>query len=326
MRGKKIIIIGILILIVAIIGTCFYGHQKYLDTQKQRAAWQEYMDKSRPYRDEVSRLQRELMSLNQPIANEKQKMNIMIGFAASEVSDISYIQEKAAQYLFEPILVLDVTMDIAQITELLQKADPQWEIMLYPPDLSEEACEKLEMVKSHLESMQRQDCGIVFYRAETISQKNMNLLKEQNFIGYTLFHDSPLAGQNENGLIYFDYSRLSGGNTSLEIRLSSCYTKKSSMIYVFDMPSIQLGNLAEKHVNAYLDIISEYSMKENSRFVSVAEVIREILENEQKKTESEAILEEEKIILQNKIDELQETIRQIYTECYRDIQKEETSS
>ncbi len=293
----------------------FEGQKK----QEHSAAYKEYESRTAELRAEQNELRLKLTSLKKDVAYYGEKAKIAVGFTVTDENDISYIKKQAEIYGFSPVIVLDCTMDSSRIAELLYTADMSWETMLYIPFFDNGTSARLISAKASLESLGRKDCGIAFYRTKNISADEIAELRKAGFIGYTFYHDSPVSGQGEDGTIYLDFSYITGDNIIIEDRLSKCYSKNASMMYIFDMNSIRVGNVAEENADAFMRILAEYSNKESCSFSTVSEAATDLLTVNQKKAELEILRDEQADAFEKRIDELERMISEIYNECLADI-------
>ncbi len=268
---------------------------------------------------ERNELRNQLSKLEKEVVYYGESTKIMVGFAVTSTSDISYIREKSEIYQFSPILILDCTMTVSNMMTIIETADTDWEIMLYAPSITDETGIVFETVKKQLETNGRKVGSVVFSRIKSISEKEIALLQTVGFDGYTVYHDSPVSGQSTTGLVYFDFSRITSGEMSVEDRLSPCYSKKASMLYIFDMESIRLGDISEEKVTAFMGTLAEYSKKEGCSFATLSETVIELSKINQVKFEIETFRLEEIESIKNRMSELDDLISQIYRECFEEL-------
>jgi len=288
----------------------------YRDRQEKNAytsAVRELQAEVKPYEKELEALESELDSLEAEGSVSSDAAAIMAGFTVTGVEDLSYIREQAEAYNFSPVLVIDCTMDLSLIGEILEAAEEAWEIMLYAPEFTEEMNVDVLSVLSYLESLEREHSGIFFLRSDFSSSSNIQLLLNDGFIGYTLYNGkSPEAGLTEDGTVYFDYSYLSSTGVSASDRLAALYTNRSSMIFVFDMESIHSGTLTEADVTSLFDTLQEYAAYDDCSFSTVADVVEDIIEIGEKEAARQTAYEERAAKIQERVDELTEIISDIY--------------
>lgn len=229
-RKRKNIICAILCVVVAIvIGYLFYINQQ--NEKEQTVALESLQEELEPYESELQELQAELSDLNNDVSYTSEEAEIIVGFVPSEVADLSYIEEKSETYNFSPVLVLDCTMEVAEVDAIINAADPDWEIMLFSPTFSEDANENVLSVLSLLETRNVEHCGVFLLRSDYYNITNIQLLSDDGFTGYTNYNeDNQQIGQTEDGMIYFEYSYLTSSGTTIASRLYTLYSSKSSMI------------------------------------------------------------------------------------------------
>ncbi|MCD8237799.1 MAG: hypothetical protein LUC92_00440 [Clostridiales bacterium] len=313
-RGSRVISIICVVLSVLLAG--FLAYMIYTDNQQQKsqtAVMEALQAEARPYENELTQLKRELSNLEDSVSYSSEDAEIMVGFVATGDSDIEYIKDKADTYNFSPVLILDCTLDMDIIEKIIESADTSWEIMLYAPTFSEEMNDLVLSVLSYLEDAGREHTGVFFLRSDYSTDANIQLLLDDEFIGYTSYHESsPKAGQTEDGAVYFDYSYLNTSGTSVTSRLSSAYTGKSSIIVAFDMASINSGDLSETYVTSLLDTIEWYTEYDDCSFSTVAAVTEELSSVNSIEADNQASYEKQAAEIQVRIDELEEIIDGIY--------------
>ncbi len=303
---------------IAVCAVFAYFHDKKR-MQAYEQAHDKFMSMASGYKAEQSELRRELEELKKEIDYYGDETNIMVGFAVTSKSDIAYIREKTEKYKFAPTIVLDGTLDFAEMTALLETAEKEWEIMLSAPSLTGYTGTVLASAKAQLEAEGRKVCNVVFSRMTSISTRGEVILSEAGFAGCSVYHDSPVSGQTESGLVYFDFSRIASANVEMEVRLSACYGKAASMIYVFDMESVRAGYVSDGKVEDYLQTLALYAEKENCAFATVTETAAALSGINELKAELNASREQQMVSVEARIKELYKIIMQIHNECFAGV-------
>ncbi len=266
------------------------------------------------YDEEKTRLEKEITDLEKDLNYSRDKSRIMVGFVVNDPSDLAFVRENSQKYQFSPIVIIDCTMQIDNIKACLQEVDASWEIMMYAQTFSDAVKDGSAAVSEYLESVGKKDTGVFFIRGDAHSEESIALLKEAGFIGYTLYHDSPISWQNSDGMIYFDYSHIkSNSNDLVTYRLSECYSKKASMLFAFDMPCIKAGEISEESVSKVLGELSRYAGFSTCDFSTAAEVVSELTsinDTLQEKAEAYTAAKEKN---QPRIEELKKLIAEIYS-------------
>ncbi|MCC8097927.1 MAG: hypothetical protein LIO44_05105 [Eubacterium sp.] len=283
-------------------------------SEKVRAdSIQKLINDAIPYENEELELKKELHNLNEDIAYVSENAEIAVGFIAAGVSDLSYIKNKAETYDFPPVLIIDCTMDMTEIAGIVDAADDSWEIMLYASAFSEEINGNVLSVISYLESVGKEHTGIFLLRSDYNTEANVQLLKDDGFIGYTYYHETlPMAGQMEDGTVYFDYSYLNVIGTSVTKRLSALYVNKASIIIAFDMEGINAENLTEGYMEYIFNGLSKFTEEDDCSFSTVAAIVEELSAINSTEASKQAYYDERSAEIQNRIDELDEIIKNIY--------------
>ncbi|MCD7845178.1 MAG: hypothetical protein LUG57_04880 [Oscillospiraceae bacterium] len=312
--GRGILNAALIVLALALAGVLFFMLNKdNRQTQEQAEQIETLREEARPYEKELQALAEELEDLEDAVSYASETAEFIVGFVVTDVSDLDYIQEKAAAYLFSPVLVLDCTMERTVIEEIVSAANSSWELMLYAPDYLAGVNDQILDVADYLDSVGREYTGVFFLREDYSSADSIQLLAEDGFVGYTSYHsDSPRAGQLEDGMVYFDYSYLSTSGTSVASRLSALYSNKASMLVVLDMASINSGKLTEAYVISLFDRLQSYAENDDCSFSTVTEVVEELSKINDIEAENQAGTEARAAELQERIAELEEIIQGIY--------------
>lgn len=315
-KTVKIICIVLSVILAAALAALLYAD--YQKSKATEARLSEIAERARPYESEIRDLEKELSDLKEGQHYSSEEAEFMVGFIVSEKSDMAYISEISKEYPINPVVVIDCTADISSIAECLDEADAKWEIMLYAPSYSAGINDKVAEVRKHLFNLSKRDTGIFLLRRYNDTETNIALLKQNGFIGYTAYHESPSFGQSENGMVYFDYSLITTDSIDIAARLSACRQKKASMMVVFDISALHTGDLSESTVTRISDELEYYANQENSRFSTVTEVVAEL--SDINRIEAEMVAKNESRIseLNEQIERLNDQINAIWAEWRND--------
>ncbi len=312
---KVVCILLAVVLVAAMAVLCLHEADK---AREYRRITAEYESRTEEYQSQISELRRELEFLEDDVLYCGESARFMIGFEVSDPEDVLYIKALAEKYPISPILVLDCTFETARISELVSGADEKWETMFMVSSLDDSAMENIKTIRSQIELIDANDCGVAFYRSQSISDKHASALKAAGFYGYTVYHDEPISSQEKDGMVYFDFSRIASTDVYIEKRTEACIDKNASIIYIFDMEAIRRGDLPEENVGDYLTTLAEYTKKENCTFSTVSEVIDDLSRANWIKADIEAARAKEIVSIKKHISELEDIISDIYDECFSD--------
>lgn len=311
--GKILKIVAVVLAIGCIIILFLANLYDKKQNNEQTAKFEIIASKVKPYEKELRKLEDELSELKKTYTYSPDNATIMIGFLVSDTTDIEYIRNKSVSYGFSPIILIDCTNSIENITKCVTAADKEWEIMLYTPQFSSEICDTVVSVKNHLKSLNKKDTGVFFLRKDYYTQQNIDLLSQSGFIGYTIYHDSPTSGQAENGAVYFDYSYIRSSGTAITKRLSDTVNKKASTLVVFDMDSIRTNGLSDKTVCDIINYTKELTEDSSCSYATASETVTELSKINQITKELQYEYEKDTAQLQERINELKNNITNIYS-------------
>ncbi|MCD7756682.1 MAG: hypothetical protein LUH45_00695 [Clostridiales bacterium] len=316
MYGRKIKLQTILCVLLSAVFACALGWMLYTEYRQEAAfsaASQALKEEASSYVTQRQALLSELDELESSAACFSDEARFMVGFLVSDVSDLSYIREKAETHDFSPVLVLDCTMAEADLKQLLAAAEDQWEVMLYASPFSAETNGAVLTTLSCLDSIGKEQTGVFFLRDEDNNDDNVQLLLEDGFLGYTSYSDVPTAGQTDDGTVYFDYSFLSVSGTTVESRLAALYQSRAFMLIVFDMASIDAGTLTEDYVTSLFATLQTYTQQEDCSFSTVAAAVAELSTANAAQAEAQAEYQEQAAELQAQLARLDEGIDEIFS-------------
>ncbi len=312
-RTEQILkVVGIVLTVALVAGMCWVYFRDRREQDRQAAAWESLADAALPYEKEKRELEQELSQLQEAAQYVPEHADLMIGFLVSDASDMAYVREKSAQYGFSPIIVIDCTANTASIASCLEAVEAGWEILLYTPEFSDEIHASVVFTKQLVESMGKQDTGIFLLRNGYHTEHHVSLLAESGFVGYATYHDSPVSGQTEDGLVYFDYSLVRSGGTVTSDRLAEAYAKKAAFLVVLDMAGMQSGALTDKNVTAILDDAQKYAAHEDCSFSTVADTVATLSEINQIEADNRAEHAARVAAIEARLGELDAIISGIY--------------
>ncbi len=266
-----------------------------------------------PYEKELRQLEAELEDMQEGIAYASDRAEIMVGFIPTSPDDLSYIKKQSQEYGFLPVIVLDCTLEKEVRESIIERMDKTWELMLYASKFSEEENKSVKSVLDYIKDNNHEHTGVFFLRNDYRTTENVQLLKDDGFIGYTVYNtDSPKAGQYDDGTVYFDYSYISSTSTSVGNRLASFYENKTSIIVVIDVASINDDKLDDEYITALFEALEKYADYDDCSFATVEDVVEELSNVNSIESDNAEELEADTSDIQKRIDELENIIFDIY--------------
>ncbi len=316
-RFVRIVFPFTIAIFICVMGFFIYSDQK--EQQTITKAWKEAESRAQPYHHEIRDLVLQLDELRAELVYEPENAPALVGFMVSDASDLPYMKALQEQYGFSPVIVLDCTADMTSMPSLSDLAATGWEIMLYAPSYSRDVHESVLETRAALQAIDVEDTGVFFLRKGYTTEANVKLLMESGFFGYTVFNDSPASGQTAIGHIFFDYAVLQS-DTSIESRLDAACSAKATMIYTLDMESVREGTIPQEKITEIFDVIKQRVNEGKCSFQTVKQATNSLLSINQIKDDLNAQYEREAAIIRARIDELEDTIRDIYREYEQPIQ------
>ncbi len=313
---RKIFTIAAIIIAAALIFViAFFGYLKYQD-MKAEDEWRASLnERVRPHNIEINNLRMELSDLYENCKYTPTKSSFMVGFLVSDASDVDYIRQKAKKYSFTPVAVINCDENMDNIKKCIDALDAEWEIMFYADAFSKKINDNVLKVKEYVDGKKLNNSKTFLLRQGYDTETNIELLREDGFVGYTVYHASvPSVGQHENGMYHFDYSLIRSDNASIEHRLSECYEQHASMIFTFSMYEMKNKGLTDTFVEGVLTDLKKYTDAEDCDFATIAQTGEELSQIhiiEAAKREESREREEE---IKQRISDLQVIISKIYSE------------
>ncbi len=278
-RWVKVIALTVSAILFA--GMVFFIYQEEQKAAENAERLEMLNQKTYAYRQEKAELEDQLKRLEQDSVYVSEKAMLMIGFILSGDSDLDYITQKAEQYQFAPVLLIDCTKDSEEIFRLMTEADKTWDVIFYAPIYTEELKQQIMSTRTNLEGLPINDTGLLFISGEPSKEKLQAVVADCGLIGYAEYSDSPTSGQNEDGSVFFDYThfKLSHYSTetipAIEERLYACIDHRAAMLCLFDMNHINSSIGVKKFADTILETIKKQDAK--SQILSTAsDVVNEL--------------------------------------------------
>ncbi|MCD7822998.1 MAG: hypothetical protein LUG86_03115 [Oscillospiraceae bacterium] len=283
-------------------------------TSEQKSRLEAAVAEAKQYEDEVTELKRSITSATDALSDKSDTARFVVGYVVSSEEDIATAEAQAAEYGFEPLIVLDCIDDLTVLEGLaLVASDAGHEIMLTASVFTVEANETVKSLLSYM-SENGIDCADIFLlRSDYSSSSNVELVISDGFSGYTIYNSTPTSGITDDGYITFDYSFLTVDSTSLT-RFSSSYSNLASMVVAIELDSVRAGTLTDSFISKLLTTLAAYSKNDDCEFTSIAGVAESLLEENE--SAEERLLEYEAYVAEceARIDELEEIIAEIYSQ------------
>ena len=270
-------------------------------------------EEAKPYEKEIREINAQMKEREKSLAYLNDTAEMLVGYRMYAPEDMAMIREQAETYGFSPVIVLDCTMEIKQLTNIIQSvADKGWDIMLTGSPITDEINENVTQVREVLSQSGLSDTGVFLLKSSDYSEKNVAKLAENGFKGYTCFSNTVTNGCEENGIIYFEYWYVQKGDTSIQNKLELMVDDRKAMIVVFDLENLHTGFLTEEAITERLDLMADYVKAEKMVFSVTEEIVGQLSNINEVKAQRQAEYEEYAAQQQEKINELKEKINQIY--------------
>ncbi|MCD7785838.1 MAG: hypothetical protein LUH18_09770 [Oscillospiraceae bacterium] len=300
------------VIVLVVFGVMAYRYRSNASDEKARL--EAAIAEAKEYEDEVTKLKRSITSAADSLTDTSETARFVVGFVITSEEDMIYVEDKATEYGFEPVIVLDCVDDLTVLQTLAATASSyEHEIMLTASVYTTEINETVAAMMSYMSGAGIDYSDIFLLRSDYSSDSAVEMVISDGFAGYTVYNSSPTSGITSDGYITFDYSYLTVDSTSFT-RFSSSYSNLASMIIAIDIDSIRSGTLTETFISMLLSTIATYSENDDCEFSTIANVreslIRENQTLEERMVDYEAYVAE----CEARIDELEELIAEIYAQ------------
>ena len=315
-HARRNLILAVLSLIVLAV-LCIMMYSYSVNTSEQKARLEAAVAEAEAYENEANELRRSISSAQVEFLSDTSGIaQFVVGFVISSEDDIAYAEDKADEYDFEPVLLLNCNYELTELESLSVLASGTGhEIMLTASVFTSDTNETVTSLLSYMKRNSIECSDIFLLRSDYYSDSSLEMLISDGFAGYTVYNTTPVSGITDDGYITFDYSFLTVDSSSYT-RFSSSYSNLSAMIVAVDMDSMRSGTLTESFVTSLLNTLSSYAGNEDCEFATVSEVTESLLaedeEYKEKLAEYEAYVYECKL----RIEELEELIAEIYSGAY----------
>ncbi|MCD7771298.1 MAG: hypothetical protein LUH23_04355 [Oscillospiraceae bacterium] len=315
-HARRNLILAVLSLIVlAVLGIMMYSYSA--NTSEQKARLEAAVAEAEAYENEVNELRRSISSAQAELLSDASGIaQFVVGFVISSEDDIAYAEEKADEYGFEPVLLLNCNYELGELESLSVLASGTGhEIMLTASVFTSDTNETVTSLLSYMRRNSIECSDIFLLRSDYYSDSSVEMLISDGFSGYTVYNTTPTSGITDDGYITFDYSFLTVDSSSYT-RFSSSYSNLSAMIVAVDMDSMRSGTLTESFVTSLLSTLSSYAGNEDCEFATVSEVTETLLAEDEEYREKLAEYEAYVSECKQRIEELEELIAEIYSGAY----------
>lgn len=311
---RNIICAVLSVVVLVVFGLLAYNYKANSSDEKSRL--EAAIAEAKPYEDEVTSLKRAISSATDDFYDTSETARFVIGYIISSDDDITFAEEQAAEYGFEPVLVLDCSGTLTSLQRLaLTASGSGHEIMLAASAFTAESNETIKSLMTYMDQRGIAYSEIFLLRTDYYSDENVELIISDGFSGYTVYNSTPTAGVNEDGYITFDYSYLTADATSYT-RFSSSYSNYASMVIAFGMDSYRGGTLTKGFMETLLGTISSYSENDDCEFSTLSQVVENLLKENESMEEKQAEFDAYIAECEARIDELEDIIAEIYAGIY----------
>lgn len=274
---------------------------------------EELQKEAKAYEAELNQIRNNLKEQAVEIENKADKGRIVVGYCPSTQDDISLIKKHAQKYGFYPVMVLDCALDVNELTGFLKAAQGEdFEIMMTGSPLTESVLSTADRVRGYLKEYGFEDDSSFLLRGSDDVSENLSQLYKYQYEGLARFDASVEAGVTETGIPYLAYSFISNNN-QLTGGIDQVIQNKSAMILVFDCRSIGSGRLTEADITATLDYVQKKTDSGSLIYSTVADALKEISDGTDLSDSRRQEYEEFASLQQERIDELEEKIHEIYS-------------
>lgn len=301
----------VLLLIMVLILIVYVGRR----TEKNR--WlmrEELQNEASVYEAELDKIRSDLVKkkaeTNEIISNTGK---ILIGYCMSSKEEFSLVKKHVQSYGFLPVIVLDCTMQLEALTDLLTVIQGEnCEIMLTGTPFSDDVLNTGDSVRELLLAYGFEDNISFLLRGTDDVPENLDKLYKRGYLGLARYDDSVTNGLTDRSIPYIAYNFVSNSN-QLSGGLAQVIQNKSAMIMVFDLSSIKMGKLNKADMITALDDIQKQVNNEAMVYSSVAGALEEIRVRDDLSKVQKQEYEEYEAAQQQRIDELEEKIHDIYS-------------
>lgn len=287
----------------------------YTDRRKERRrklAMEEIQNEAGIYESELADIRSDLLKQKAETEAAADCGRLLVGYCMSSKEDIALIGKHEQEYGFEPVIVLDCTMDAESLKDILEGLPKAYEIMLTGTPFSEEVLDTADRVRALLPEYGLDDQVSFLLRGSDDTGENLDELYGHGYTGLARFDSAVTSGLTDEGIPYITYSFLHD-NSQLTGGIDLVIENKSAMIVVFDLNSAESGSLKEDDMITTLNYIQKQVDKDKLAYSSVSTSLEEIKAGDDlsriRRQKYEAYVNEQ----QKRIDELEEKIHEIYS-------------
>lgn len=308
---KKCISVALVILLAALLGGLLLWE---IQNESRRAAQTEQRQlEAQPYYEEMTAIRWELKRRESKIKITPNVSGVIIGFVPTSADDMASIREFTAGYGFTPLVILDCAREEADLQNIARiSIEAGWDLMLAGITFDPTVLERADSIRALLPEYGDGTEPAFLLRHSFDTSENREALRRHGYQRLVRYSDSLIADVDESGTPYIAYGFVRTPNASSDLvsRLVSAHTL---MTLVFDLADLAQGTIDETMVTDYLQAVDSRVSSGELVYTDLAEAFDAVAEGESLSRKRQEEFEQYKAEQQQRMDELEEIISEIYS-------------
>lgn len=308
--SKRIeIVVAVVLAAVLIVLFGFSYRQEQLRKEHLAALQKE----AEPLEEELDFIEEDLKEREKEINDKMETSSIIPGFLPTSEQDIPVIEELVQGDDYTPVLILDCSMEMEEQKRILEKIkNKKYDIVLTGMEMNEKVWEQVGTIRDLLPAYGYDQNVNFLLRKSYDTPENLLKLQSLGFQSFSRYSDSIQNGVTDAGIPYLAYRfvRLyeSGVGSINELVKAKAY-----MVLVFDFETIGKGTMTKKDVSNLLAYIQKLTEEDKLWYCDIREASEEQKKGEESSTARKNEYEAYEAAQQERIEELEEEIREIYS-------------
>lgn len=283
------------------------------DDRRMQAERLRLSEKIQPYQYQIEQIKQEQRAAEETFFRIHDRPRLIPGVRPVAPDDLGRITGFCEKRKLTPVLVLDCQLE--NCAEIIDAASG-WggEVMLTASHMDRSVNETVREAAERVDEAGLNRSDVFLLRSDDAKEGVINMLSEDGFSGFTVYNSAVDSGMREDGMVWFNYIFFRSTQNNLSNWISSLVSNSGALLVTVDMEFVNNGTLPEQSIDSLLNDIDGLVRQGQLSYADIAEVKREILLAEMDEDARSAAFEEYRAELQQRIDTLNGTIEEIYSE------------
>lgn len=308
---KRTFSVAPIILLAVLLGGLLLWNKQ---NENRRAEHMEQLQaEARPYYQEMTAIRLELQRREKEIKIAHDVSGVLIGFVPASADDLEAVKAFTDGYGFTPLIIIDCAMEEADLQDIVRKSiEAGWDLMPAGITFDQAVLERADSIRTLLPEYSYGTAPAFLLRRAYDTAENRETLRQHGYQRLVRYSDSLSAAVDEFGAPYIAYGFVRSPNVSSDL-VSRLVAAHTLMTLVFDFADLAQGTTDETIVTDYLKAVDSRVSSGELVYTDLAEAFDAVVEGESLARKRQEEFEQYKAEQQQRMDELEEIISEIYS-------------